>query len=395
MAPSPPPLPLPAVWLPLALRLLVRSLGRRGARPHLAAVALVARAWAAEASPLLYERVSVHLTPSAFRALPTDDIAPLVTMQTNNAVSEQPTGAGTGYRSEDSGSEADSDCESEDQSEIPYDRRRYLSFVPTPDEILSLMHRRMASDMVNPLAFVRHLELLITVRPDFLYDLFRAMARAGAQLKHISIKNSMITTEMLEVLRPLVGTTTSLVLSNYSIDNAARGPFLEHFSGGLAEITHDTSVDADFVSSLVAANAGTLKAFTYVAYYRVRDLHGFEGVSSLRHLSLAIRDAEARSFIESVLLKRCENLKSLALMLYVSDDPLDTILSACPCLRSLEIMDWGIRKSDLLVPDDCPPITKLSLGPGQHSPATLISRLIPSIEALGLLYLDRVPGMET
>ncbi|KAJ1559524.1 hypothetical protein HK405_010299, partial [Cladochytrium tenue] len=119
-------------------------------------------------------------------------------MQADNEVAEQPTGAGTDYGSEDGGSEMDSDCESEDQSEVPYDRRKYLSFVPTPDEMLSLMHRRMASDMVNPLAFVRHLELLITVRPDFLYDLFRAMARAGAQLKHISIKYSMITTEMLE-----------------------------------------------------------------------------------------------------------------------------------------------------------------------------------------------------
>ncbi|KAJ1561430.1 hypothetical protein HK405_003946 [Cladochytrium tenue] len=238
MAPSQPSPPPPAVWLPLTLRLLARSLGRRGARPHLAAVALVARAWAAEVSPLLYEP--------------------------DNEVAEQPTGAETGYRNEDGGSETDSDCESEDQSEVPYDRRRYLSFVPTPDEMLSLMRRRMASDMVNPLAFVRHLELLITVRADFLYDLLRAMARAGAQLKHISIKHSTITTELLEGLRPLVGTTTSLVLSNYNIDNAARGPFLEHFSGGLAEITHDHSVDADFVSSLVAANAGTLKAFTYM-----------------------------------------------------------------------------------------------------------------------------------
>ncbi|KAJ1544492.1 hypothetical protein HK405_008588 [Cladochytrium tenue] len=279
--------------------------------PHLAAAASVARAWAAEAMPLLYDRMTVHMTPwSISRALGS---AP-VTVSSMDQDSQD-----GGDISGDDGDSNDDDDDDDDGSG-EFDRRWYCSFVPTTLEILALA-RRPASDFGNPLPYVRHLELVVSGSNDYLPDLLRAMSEAGAQLRHLSIAHLTITVRLLEALRPLVDATTSLVLDTYSIDKAARSPFLELFSGQLSQLDHDSSIDAGFVSSLVAANAKALKSFTYLSHFGVQTLPGFEGVATLESLSLDISATVAKPFLESILFGRCESLTRLVLTLYVTDDP--------------------------------------------------------------------------
>ncbi|KAJ1558924.1 hypothetical protein HK405_012734 [Cladochytrium tenue] len=364
--------------VPRVLASVVDQHGGRyaSARRDLAAVALVSRAWAAAALPLLYRRLRLEWYATGAGDISTDE-------------EEE-------ARDDGNSPDSESDSESNDSVYVPREHVFWRYFRPLPNAMIRLI-RRDPTDAINPLVFVRDLQLNYIAQEDILYEALEALKRAGSRLEQLELQFVILSEKLLDALEPLVLATTSLTLKHCRMDSNLRDRLLALFSGRLkvfcADWAHDWPLDSDLVSAVVEANTGSLKSFKY--YMGKGMLPDITHVASLEILSLNIchaGESPARS-LPFAFIGRCLKLVNLYLGIdstVYSDFPLDAILASTPNLRALRLFDNGRRNDVILpVPDNCPALSSLAVDmPYENAPVRLITRLACSLQALSVYHIS-------
>ncbi|KAJ1555737.1 hypothetical protein HK405_013849 [Cladochytrium tenue] len=164
--------------------------------------------------------------------------------------------------------DSESDFKSDGSVYAPHEHvfRRY--FRPLPNVLIRLI-RRDPADPINPLVYVRDLQLSYFSNEDILFEALEALKRAGSRLERLELRFVILSEKLLDGLEPLVLATTSLTLKHCRMDSYLRDRLLALFSGRLkvlefcADWASDWPFDSDLVSAIVEANTGSLKSVKY------------------------------------------------------------------------------------------------------------------------------------